>query len=146
MLWTELGRFGRGFDPWLDLDWPTNPASRLFAVPAARTGEFPLVNIEMKADEAVLTTEIPGIDPGSIEISVAGKIVTLKGSREEEAEKEGETYHRRERWHGRFAKTVEMPFNVETNAVEATFRRGVLRVVLPTAHAERPRVIKVESN
>jgi hypothetical protein len=45
MLWTELGRIGRGFDPWYDFDWETNLADRTAAVPSMRAREFPLVNV-----------------------------------------------------------------------------------------------------
>jgi HSP20 family protein len=104
-----------------------------------------LVNIWVDGDEAVLTTEIPGIDAKSVEISVAGKSVSLRGSRKPEPEKEGETYHRRERWYGQFSKTVELPFNIEADGVEARFQKGVLRVTLPKAQADKPRTIKVKS-
>jgi HSP20 family protein len=145
MLWTDFGRFGRGVDPWFGVDWPTALSGRLSALPSTRASEFPLVNIWVNADEAVLTTEIPGIDAKSVDISVAGKTVTIRGSREAEPETETQTYHRRERWYGQFSKTIELPFNVEADAVEAAFRRGVLKVTLPKAHAEKPRTIKVKS-
>jgi len=138
MLWTDLGRLGRGFDPWFGLEWPA-------AAPSRRASEFPLVNIWVNADEAVLTTEIPGIDAKSVEISVAGRTVSLRGSREPEQEAAGTTYHRRERWYGQFSKTLELPFNVEAGAVDARFRKGVLYVTLPKAHADKPRTIKVKS-
>ncbi len=144
MLWTDVGRFGRGFDPWFGLDWPTS-SNWLPTAPSTRASEFPLVNIWLNADEAVLTTELPGIDAKSVEISVAGKTVSLRGSREPEPESKDKTYHRRERWYGQFSKTIELPFNVEANAVEARFRNGILYVTLPKAQAEKPRTIKVKS-
>jgi HSP20 family protein len=144
MLWTELGRFGRSFDPWFDFDRVAGPLGRLTTAFDARTDEFPPVNVWVSTDEAVLTTEIPGIDPKSVEISVAGKTVSLKGARKEETA-DGATYHRRERWHGQFSKTIELPFNVEAEAVGARFRKGVLQVTLPKAQADRPRTIKVKS-
>jgi len=145
MLWTDFGRFGRGFDPWSGTEWPTASLARLSTAPSTRASEFPLVNIWINADEAVLTTEIPGIDAKAVDISVAGKTVTLRGSREPEPEKEARTYHRRERWYGQFSKTVELPFTVEVDAVDARFKKGVLRVTLPKAHAEKPKTIKVKS-
>ncbi len=142
MLWTELSR---GFDPWYNFDWETNLVDRTAAVPAMRASEFPLVNLWVNADEAVLTTEIPGIDAKSVEISVAGKTVILRGSREPEPEAEGKIYHRRERWYGQFSRTIELPFNIESAAVGARFRKGVLQVTLPKAPEDKPRAIKVKS-
>jgi len=145
MLWTDLDRLGRGFDPLFGPEWPATASDWLSPAPSRRASEFPLVNIWVNADEAVLTTEIPGIDSKSVEISVAGRTVSLRGAREPELESEGKTYHRRERWYGQFSKTLELPFNVEADAVEARFRKGVLYVTLPKAHADKPRTIKVKS-
>ena len=144
MLWTELGRFGRGFDSWGDLDWPWGLRG-LSTAPSFQAAEFPLVNIWANGDGAILTTEIPGVAPESVEISVTGKTVTLRGSREPEARKAENTYHRQERWSGRFSKTIELPFNVEADRVQATFRRGILKVTLPKAAADKPKTIKVKS-
>jgi HSP20 family protein len=144
MLWTELNRFGRGFDPWLDLDWPSSPRGP-FTTPSFQAVEFPPVNIWVNADEAILTTEIPGMDPSSVEISVAGKTVTLRGRRAPEKEKEENVYHRQERWQGQFSKTIELPFNLESDRVEATFGKGILKVTLPKASRDKPKTIKVKS-
>ena len=145
MLWTDLGRLSRNFDPWFEIDRPMNPWERPATFPAMKESEFPLVNIWVNGDGAVLTTEIPGIEPKAVEVSVAGKSVSLRGSRQAEPAGAGETYHRRERWSGQFSKTVELPFNIEADGVEARFQKGVLRVTLPKAHADKPRTIKVKS-
>jgi HSP20 family protein len=144
MLWTELGRSGRGFDPWGDLELPWSLRGPLSA-PRFQAAEFPLVNVWTNTDGAILTTEIPGVAPESVEISVAGKTVTLRGSREPKARRGETTYHRQERWQGQFSKTIELPFNVEAGAVQATFRKGVLQVTLPKTAADKPKTIKVKS-
>jgi HSP20 family protein len=97
------------------------------------------------ADNAFMTAEIPGVDPATIELSVVGKSLTVRGARQSEQLKDGETYHRRERWEGRFSKTVQLPFTVESDKVNARFTRGVLTVELPRAEAEKPRKIAVKS-
>ena len=145
MLWSDLGRFGRGFDPWLGFEWSPTPTQSHLPYQSLRASEFPLVNIWVNGDEAILTTEIPGIDAKSVDISVAGKTISLRGSREPEPVTEGSVYHRRERWYGQFSKTFELPFNVEVDAVEARFRKGVLQVVLPKAKTEKPKTIAVKS-
>ncbi len=147
MLWTEgFGTFGSGVDPWAQFERMENEMNRVlsrFASPSV--GEFPAVNIWADADEALVTTEIPGIDPKTIDISVAGKTLTVKGSREPEPVKDGESYHRRERWYGQFSRAVELPFNIEANKVKARFNKGVLYVTLPRAEAEKPRKITIKT-
>ncbi len=142
MLWSDFERFGWTFDPWKEFDRMHRALSRL----ASSTDiEFPAVNVWVSTDEALLTTEIPGVDPENIDISVVDKTLTIRGSRQPEELKEGETYHRRERWHGQFTKSIEMPFAIESDKVEAKYINGVLQIKLPRAEAEKPRKISVKS-
>jgi HSP20 family protein len=110
------------------------------------TSEFPTVNTWLSSDNAIATTEIPGVDPEKIDISVIGKTVTLRGSRTTDDIKDGQTLHRRERWSGEFSRSIELPFNIEADKVEAKFRKGVLYLTLPRAEAEKPRKIEISSN
>lgn len=142
MLWSDLERFGWSFDPWKEFD----RMHRVFSRWTSSTDiEFPAINVWVSTDEALLTTEIPGVDPENIDISVAEKTLTIRGSRQPEELKEGETYHRRERWHGQFTKSIEMPFAIESSKVEAKYINGVLQIKLPRAEAEKPRKITVKS-
>jgi len=143
MLWTDFGREGRSRDPWRELERLNGRFSDIAS--AFSGGEFPVVNIWTNGSEAIVTTEIPGIDPASVDISVVGKMLTLSGSRKADEDGEGESYHRRERWSGRFSRTVELPFLIESNKVEARFSRGVLQISLPRAEADKPKKIPVKS-
>jgi HSP20 family protein len=143
MLWSDLERLGRFWDPWNEFERMQRAVSR-WAVP--RSAEFPAVNVWSSGDEAVITTEIPGVDPKSIDISVAGKTLSIRGSRNPEELSQGDSYHRRERWSGQFTKTVEMPFLIEANKVDAKFSRGILHITAPRAEAEKPRKISVKSD
>ena len=95
--------------------------------------------------QPMLNGNFQEVDPETIELSVVGKSLTLRGARQSEELKEGETYHRRERWEGSFSKTVQLPFTVESDKVNARFTRGVLTVELPRAEAEKPRKIIVKT-
>ena len=143
MLWSDLERLGRFWDPWNEFERMQRALSRWVSPPSA---EFPAVNVWVSGDAAVVTTETPGVDPKSIDISVAGKTLTIRGSRNPEDLREGDSYHRRERWSGQFTKTVEMPFPIETNKVEAKFSRGVLHITAPRAETEKPKKIAVKSD
>ncbi|KPK30240.1 MAG: hypothetical protein AMK70_14575, partial [Nitrospira bacterium SG8_35_1] len=79
----------------------------------SRSREFPLVNVWKDGNSATFTTEIPGLDKADIEITVVGRNITLKGSRTPEELSEGESYHRKERWYGKFSRTIEMPFVID---------------------------------
>ena len=143
MLWSDLERLGRFWDPWNEFERMQRSLSRWVSPSSA---EFPAVNVWVSGDAAVVTTETPGVDPKSIDISVVGKTLTIRGSRNPDDLREGDSYHRRERWSGQFTKTAEMPFSIETNKVEAKFSRGVLHINAPRAEAEKPKKTAVKSD
>ena len=142
MLWSDLERLGAFLDPWREFENINRTFSRLS--PVSRV-DFPAVNVWVTGDNALLTTEISGISPEDIDISLMGRTLTLRGSRQTNGLKEGETYHRRERWYGNFSKTIELPFNIESGKVEARSVNGVLYITLPRAEAEKPKKISVRS-
>lgn len=111
-----------------------------------RVGEFPPVNICATEDGCVVTAEIPGVDADSLDISVVNETLTITGERHSEKLEESKTYHRKERLFGKFARSVELPFQIEADKVEAAFSNGVLTIDLPRAEAEKPRKISVNSN
>ncbi len=143
MLWSDFRRAGNAWDPWQELERMNRRFSDLAS--SLSGGEFPLVNIWTNGNDAVLTAEIPGIEPSAVDISVVGKTLTLSGSRSAGEAGEGESHHRRERWQGRFTRSVELPFLIESNKVEARFSKGVLQITLPRAEADKPKKIPVKS-
>ncbi|MEW6585290.1 MAG: Hsp20/alpha crystallin family protein [Nitrospirota bacterium] len=142
MVWSDFERFGRILDPWRDFE---RISRRLSGWTAPSDVEFPAVNIWISGDDAIVTAEIPGVDPNAVEISVIGDSLTIRGSRKPEELRENESYHRRERWQGQFTKPIDLPFNVDSNKVEATYARGILQIRLPRAEADKPKKITVKS-
>ncbi len=141
MVWTDIDRLGL-LDPWRVFDRLNRAASGALA-PA--TGEFPLINVWADGDKMILTSELPGVEPKDVDISVAGKSVTLRGSRTTGDVCEGECQHRRERWTGKFSRSVELPFVIDQNKVEARFSKGVLQLSLPRAESDKPRKIAIRT-
>ncbi|MBF0506622.1 MAG: Hsp20/alpha crystallin family protein [Nitrospirae bacterium] len=141
MALTNWDRLARLMDPWREFE----QLNQVFSGSDAPCGELPLFNVWLATDTAMVTTEVPGIETGAIDISVMGKSVTVRGSRESEEVKDGVEYHRRERWYGRFSKTFEIPFTVDADKVEARFKKGVLYISLPRAEADKPKKITIKS-
>lgn len=140
MIWADFEGF---WDPWDEFDRMRRARSRIFT---QGTPEFPSVNTWVSSDDAVVTTEIPGVDPDDIDIIVTGRTVTLRGSRKADDIKDDQSYHRRDRWSGEFSKAIKLPFNIEAGKVAAKFRNGVLHLTLPKAEAEKPRKIEIKSD
>ncbi len=144
MFWRDFSRFGR---PWgsmyNDLLRLQNEMERLFSdVRRPSVAEFPALNVWTDQDGAIVTAEIPGVNRDDIEISVTGSSLTLSGKRQAE---EGVSYHRQERTVGKFARTLDLPFQVDAGKVEARLDRGILEIRLPRAEADKPRKIKVKA-
>ncbi len=141
MLWTDMERLGV-MDPWRAFERLNRMAS---GVLAPSTSEFPLMNIWADGDNVIVTSELPGVDPKDVDISVAGQTVTLRGSRSTEDACNGACQHRRERWKGPFTRTIELPFLIDQGKVEAKFGKGVLQLTLPRAEADKPRKIAIKA-
>jgi HSP20 family protein len=106
---------------------------------------FPAINIWTGEDGAILMAEIPGVSPDELDISVVGDTLTLQGERKRPEIGENAQYHRQERGYGRFSRTMQLPFPIEVDKVEAAVERGVLKMTLPRAEADRPKRISVRN-
>jgi HSP20 family protein len=106
---------------------------------------FPAMNAWTSKNGAVITAELPGVNPEDIDIAVVGETLTLSGERKPEALQEGEKFHRRERGYGKFTRTFQLPFPVEGDKVEAVFDKGILHISLPRAEADKPKKIAIKT-
>jgi HSP20 family protein len=104
---------------------------------------FPLINGWVNDDGLIVTAEIPGVEPEDIEISIIDESLIISGSRDDEELAENSQYIRRERPSGKFSRTIELPFQIDVDAVQAQFQNGLLRIELPRIPEEKPRKIKV---
>lgn len=106
--------------------------------------EFPPIEAWAGEQGLRIVAALPGVEMKDVDLSVVGDTLTLKGTRPELGATEGETFHRRERGTGTFTRTLQLPFNIEVEAVKATSRNGMLEIDLPRAVSERPRKIAVQ--
>lgn len=119
--------------------------NRLFSNVGQKTPqEYPAVNIWEKDGAAIVTAELPGIDPEKMEISVSGDILTIAGSAPKENFSQGETYLRQERGAGGFKRSIQLPFQVNPQDVEARYEKGILVVTLPRVKEDLPKKIKIK--
>jgi len=139
-------RFGRLVDMGSELQTLQREMNRLFSgfMPPF-THEFPVINIWVGKDDAIVTAELPGIDPSKIDISVVADTVTLSGAREKDELNDGGSYHRQERSFGNFTRTLQIPFQVNSAKVEAKYEKGILRITLPRSEEAKPKKISIKS-
>jgi len=124
-----------------------NSLNRLLStsVPIEAPAEFPLINVWTSENGVIVRAEIPGIAPDDVDISLVNDTLTIRGFRNPEELQEGESRHRQERGFGQFSRSLQLPFGVEADHVQAKFSNGVLQITLPRSEAERPRRISVVS-
>ncbi len=134
--WREMERLRREMNR-LFSDWPWR--TRWATAPS-----YPAMNVWMDENGAVLTAELPGVQLDDIDITIEEDTLTLRGERKPD-EVEGVTYHRQERRFGSFLRTFRLPFRVDADQVEATFKDGVLNIVLPRAEEDKPKKITVKA-
>jgi len=145
MFGLRTGRFG--VDTLRELQNLQQEINRAFSgispVPALR--QYPALNVWESGGELIFTAELPGIDPDKLDISVVDDTLTLKGTREHVALKEGEAFHRQERSTGRFSRTVGLPFTADAAKVNAVYKKGILTITVPRAAKETPKKIKIST-
>jgi len=107
---------------------------------------YPALNVWTNEEGALVTAELPGLEAKDVEINVVGETLTLSGKREAEELSENTRYHRRERGCGEFTRSIELPFPVQAEKVEARLEKGVLQVTLPRAEEDKPRKITVKGS
>jgi HSP20 family protein len=140
----NLENTGRLIDPVRQLRFAQRDMSRLFDnLRVAAPPEFPLMNIWVGSDGAVITAEIPGVVPEELDIAVHQNTVTLRGRRAPEPLTDDAVVHRQERVTGAFARNFVLPFRVDGDKTTAKFRNGVLRLDLPRPEADKPHKINV---
>jgi len=138
------------YNPWQEVERIRRDMDRVFSNfysgPRFRAApNFPAINVWTNPDGAVVTAELPGVNPDDIDISVVGDTLTLTGLHQPEELQEGERFHRRERGYGKFTRSFQLPFSVEADKVEAMFNKGILQLSLPRAESEKPRKIAIKT-
>jgi HSP20 family protein len=103
----------------------------------------PAVDVYEDEHNVTLKVEVPGIDEKDIDIRVENNLLTVHGDRKIEKEEKEENYRRVERQYGSFTRTFTLPNTVDTDNVQATYDKGVLKISLPKKAEAKPKQIKV---
>jgi HSP20 family protein len=137
----EIGRFGSELDSLYD---------RFFRggqmIPPGFLEEesiFPVLDISEAKKEITVKAEIPGVESSDLVISLDGRTLIIKGEKKHEKEEKDENYHRMERSYGYFHRAVQLPADVDSSNVEASYKKGILRVVLKKTKESETKKIEV---
>ena len=92
---------------------------------------YPKMDVSETDKEFKITAELPGIDEKDIDVSVSNDMLTIKGEKKAEKEEKKSNYYRMERSYGSFQRSIPLPTEVEKDQVQASFKKGVLSIMLP---------------
>jgi len=90
----------------------------------------PTLDISEGRKDITVKAEIPGIEAKDFDISIDGRLLTIKGEKKQKQKEEEETYYRVERSYGYFNRTIQLPAEVNPDKVDATYKRGILKIKL----------------
>lgn len=103
------------------------------------------IRVDVKEDEnqVVLRADLPGMEQKDIRVHVENGVLSISGERHFNKEEKREDFHRIERSYGRFSRAFSLPSATDASNIKATYKNGVLEVVLPKHESARPRQIEV---
>jgi len=104
----------------------------------------PALDMHETKDQFVLKFELPGVKDKDVSLSIVEDLLTVKGERAFAADTEGKNARHIERVYGKFERSVRLPVPVQAEKVTATYRDGVLEVMLPKAEEVKPKAIKID--
>jgi HSP20 family protein len=106
----------------------------------------PPVDLVETPEAFVLTADLPGVDPSTIDLSITGNVLTLRGIKPAEGTDGNGPNTLRERQFGPFHRQIVLNGDVNFDAAQAEARNGVLKIRIPKQEATRPRTIKVQAS
>ena len=108
---------------------------RLFG--SEELGWSPDLEVFERKGQYVVRADLPGLTKDDVKVNVENGVLTIQGERKQEAETTKDGWYRSERSYGAFYRTLPLPDGVKTDQIDATFKNGVLEVVMPLPAAEK---------
>lgn len=130
-LQSEVNRI---FDGFLGTGRQSNGASRRW---------IPAMDLAETEDELVLTADLPGLVEDDVSIEIKDNVLTIAGERSARTDQKERGYHRVERSHGRFSRSLSLPDGIDADRVVASFDRGVLEVTIPKPEERKPHRVAI---
>ena len=133
------------YEPWALINRLRRELDQGFDTVARDASWTPAVDIHEEAKQFVVRADLPGVKPADIEITAEQGVLSLRGARNFEQQNDEGHYSRVERVRGKFVRTFTLPENVQTDAIKAQFKDGVLELTIPKVAKAEPRKIEVQA-
>lgn len=117
-------------------------------MPTVRTknGFMPAVDMYEDKDNVIVETQLAGIDPEKIDISIENDVLCIKGEGERKTEVDEKNYYRKEIRRGSFYRSIPLPTKVNGDKATAITEEGVLKITVPKEKELKAKTIKIQTN
>ena len=113
------------------------------ATSAPNGGYWPALEMMETGDAIDVTAELPGVEAKDVDISASGDMLTIRGEKKAEKQVKEKDYFCAERSYGSFARSLQLPFELDSAKVEATFEKGILKLHIPKPAGVRKETRKI---
>lgn len=111
-----------------------------------QSGFVPAVDIYEDKNNVIVETQLAGVDPDKVNISIENDVLCIKGEGEKKSEVEDKNYYRKEIRRGSFYRSVPLPAHVDGDKASAEAIDGVLKVSIPKSLQAGPKTIKIKTS
>jgi HSP20 family protein len=122
---------------------PPLKGKALAATERALTTAEPSIDLIDKENELIINADLPGIEKGNLVLTIKDNQLEISAERKEEAEEKKEGYLKKERIYSRYYRKLQLPTEVDEEKTKATFKNGVLEVVMPKKAGKKGKKIKI---
>lgn len=134
MLRREMDNF---FDDLAPFSWTRDQGGK------ALSTWTPTADITENEKEYRILMDMPGMDKNDIKVSIQESKVSVQGERKTEENEEKADFIRQERYYGSFYRSFKLPEKVKEDDIKASFKEGVLKLLIPKAEVIKPKSIEV---
>jgi len=110
-----------------------------------RKSFMPAIDIYEEANNLVVETELAGIDPDKVNISINDNILAIKGEGEKKSEVEDKNYYRKEIRRESFYRNIPLPTTIDGEKAKAITEDGILKIIIPKKEKVKSKTIKIEN-
>jgi HSP20 family protein len=109
------------------------------------TNMLPTMDVAETDKEIEITAELPGLEEKDVQINVVDNVLTIRGEKKAEKEQKDKNYRLVERSYGSFERSLELPENVNADAIKANIDKGVLKVTVPKPAPAQVKKVEVKA-
>lgn len=139
----EMDSLHRSIDRLFADAWGGNLAPSLLSESWATGKITPSLDVAEDDKGFHVSVELPGMSDKDVAVTVADRVLTIRGEKKEEKEKKDKDVFRQERAYGSFRRTIELPSDVDSAKIEAKFKDGILTIELPKTKQAQERVKQI---